>query len=159
MIDPDAPINPDRLDILRRDAITTLGLFFDAQVVERMSDCIVDKVQQGSVEEGIPYRDLVGDSGTPSWMAHQGLLASVLTLVSVRSYEQDGVLLSALTRATKDRPPPTEDFCGLLEEMGLVSSRRHREECLEMWDHHWKQAVSCVESKLRKAARGPTRSL
>ena len=154
MIDPDAPIDPHRRETLRRGAITTLGLFFDAQVVDRMTRCIVDKVQQGVVDEGIPYRDLVGESGTASWMAHRGLLASVLALVSLRSYEQDEVLLSALTRATKDRPPPTEDFCGLLEGMGLVSSSRHREECLEMWDHHWKKAVSCLESKHRRAKQG-----
>ena len=150
MTDPDAPIDPERLDTLRREAVNALGVFFDAKVVERIADCIVAKVEDGVVEEGIPYRDLVGDSGAPSWVAHHGLLGSVLVLVSLRSYEQDGVLLSALTRATKDRPPPTEEFCAFLEALGLVSSRRRREECLEMWDYHWKKTISCLESNLLK---------
>ena len=157
MIDPDAPIAPERVDTLRREATNALGVFFDAQVIERIADCIVAKVEHGVVEEGIPYRDLVGDSGAPSWVAHPGLLESVLVLVSLRSYEQDGVLLSALTRATKVRPPPTEEFCAFLEALGLVSSRRHREECLEMWDHHWKKTISCLESnRLTRSRRRRT---
>ena len=148
MIDPDAPIGQDRVDAVRRDAINTLGVFFDAQVVGRITDCIVDKVEQGTVGEGIPYRDLVSESGAPSWAAHPGLLRSVLALVSLRSYERDEVLLSVLTRSTKDRPPPTDEFCDFLEELGLVGSSHRREECLEMWDYHWKKAISSLESRL-----------
>ena len=151
MIDPDAPIDPERVDTLRREATNALGVFFDPHVVDRIADCIVAKVEQGVVEDGIPYRELVGDSGAPSWVAHHGLLGSVLVLVSLRSYERDGVLLSAITRATRDRPPPTEEFCAFLEALGLVSSRRHREECLEMWDYHWKKTITCLESNLLKA--------
>ena len=150
MTDPDAPIDEERVVTLRREATDALGVFFDARVIERIADCIVVKVEQGVVEEGIPYRDLVSDSGAPSWVAHHGLLESVLVLVSLRSYERDGVLLSALTRVTKDRPPPTEEFCAFLEALGLVSSRRHREACLEMWDYHWKKTISCLESNLLK---------
>ena len=162
MIDPDTPVDPKRVIMLRREATDALGVFFDARVVERIADCIVAKVEQGVVEEGIPYRDLVGDSGAPSWVAHHGLLESVLVLVSLRSYERDGVLLSALTQATQDRPPPTEEFCAFLEALGLVSSRRHREECLEMWDYQWKKTISCLESNLLKTRtrrrRGPSTS-
>ena len=150
MIDPDAPVATDRLEALRRDAVGTLGLFFDPQVVERIASCIIDKVQAGAVEDGIPYRDLVRDSGAPSWVAHPGLLASVLALVSLRSWDEDEVLVSALTRATKNKPPPTDEFCGLLETLGLVTSRHHREECLEMWDYHWKKVISRLESRLAK---------
>jgi hypothetical protein len=71
-------------------------------------------------------------------------------LVELRSSERDRVLLSALTRATKDQPPPTEEFCAFLEALGLVSFRRHREECLEMWDYHWKNTISCLESNFLK---------
>ena len=37
-----------------------------------------------------------------------------------------------------------------LETLGLVSSRHHREECLEMWDYHWKKVISRLESRLAK---------
>jgi len=66
-------------------------------------------------------------------------------------------LISALTRATKDRPTPTEEFCVFLEELGLVTSRRSREECLEMWDYHWKKTVSCLESNLLKTKKATFR--
>ena len=148
MFDPEAPIDPERVDTLRREATNTLGVFFDPQVVSRIARCIVAKVEQGVVEDGVPYRELVSDSGGPSWVAHHGLLGAVLVLVSLQSYEQNGVLLSALTRFTKDRPPPTEDFCALLEALGLVSSHRCREECLEIWDYHWKKTITCLESNL-----------
>ena len=156
MIDPDAPIDPERVDRLRREATAALGVFFDAHVVDRITNCIVGKVERGVVEDGIPYRNLVGDSGVPSWVAHPGLLGALLVLVSLQSYERDGVLLGALTRASIDRPPPTEEFCAFLEQLGFVSSRRRREECLEMWDYHWKKTISCLESKLLKTrSRGP----
>jgi len=64
------------------------------------------------------------------------------------------MLLSALTRATRDRVPPTDEFCLMLEQLGLVSSRASREECLEMWDHHWKKVISQVESHNRDGRNG-----
>lgn len=150
MIDPDAPVASDRLDTLQREAVETLGVFFDPRVVDRIATCLIDKIRDGTVEDGIPYRELVRDSGAPSWVAHPGLFASVLALVSLKSWYQDEVLLSSLTRATKNAPPPTDDFCALLETLGLVASRQHREECLEMWDYHWKKVISRLDSQLAK---------
>jgi len=54
MMEPDDPIDPDVLETLRRNAINTLGVFFDPQVVNRIMDCIVEKVGEGVFEEGIP---------------------------------------------------------------------------------------------------------
>ena len=153
MIDPDDPLDPERVDTLRREATAALGVFFDPHMVDRIANCIVDKVERGVVDDGVPYRTLVGDSGVPSWVAHHGLIGALLVLVSLQSYERDGVLLGAVTRASIDRPPPTEEFCAFLEQLGLVSSRRGREECLEMWDYHWKKTISCLESKLLKTRR------
>ena len=93
------------------------------------------------------YADLVRQSGTPSWLAHATLLGYVLTLVSLDSYERDGILLSALTCTKRDLPPPSSGFCGFLENLGLVASRHDREACLETWDHHWKKVVSQLESE------------
>ena len=155
MIDPDDPLDLERVDTVRQDATATLGVFFDPRIVDRVSDCIVTKVIDGVVGDGIVYRDLVRDSGVPSWATHTGLLGPILALVSLGSYKRDGVLLSALTRATRDRVPPTDEFCLMLERLGLVSSRASREECLEMWDHHWKKVISHVESRSRN---GPGRT-
>ena len=40
----------------------------------------------------------------------------------------------------------------MLEQLGLVKSHKQREPCLEVWDHHWKKAVSRLES--RRYGRG-----
>ena len=147
MIDSDDPIAGDRIDVVRQRATETLGVFFDTRVVDCVWECIVGKVIDGVVGEGIPYRDLVRDSGVPSWASHVGLLEPILTLVSLRSYERDVVLVSVLTRATRDQLPPTDKFCRMLEQLGLVRSHTKREECLKMWDYHWKKAVSRFESR------------
>ena len=101
MIDPDDPLDPQRVDTVRHDATAALGVFFDPRIVDRVSECIVAKVVDGVVGDGIVYRDLVRDSGVPSWATHRGLLGPILSLVSLGSYERDAVLLSALTRATR----------------------------------------------------------
>ena len=154
MIDPDDPLDVERVDTVREHATATLGVFFDTRIVDRVSDCIVAKVIDGVVGDGIVYRDLVRDSGVSSWATHTGLLGPILVLVSLGSYERDAVLLSVLTRATRDRLPPTDEFCHMLEQLGLVRSRTSREECLEMWDHHWKKVISHVESCNRNGRTG-----
>ena len=146
MIDPEDAIDPQRVDTLRRDAIDKLGVIYDPRVVEKIAACITENVRQGIVGEGITYADLVNGSGVPSWVGHRGFLGHVLALVSLESYKTDQVLLSALTRATLAVPPPTNGFCGFLEELGLVASRENRDECLEMWDYHWKKAITHHES-------------
>ena len=156
MTDPDDPLDPERVEALRQHVMEALGVFFDLWVVERVCECIVAKVRDGVVGEGILYRDLIRDAGVPSWAAHTGLLGPVLALVSLRSYEDDAVLLGVLTRATNEQLPPTEEFCQVLEQLGLVTSRRRREECLEMWDHHWKRAISHFDSR-NQCGSGPKR--
>ena len=146
MRDSEEAVEPVQAAAARQNAIDALGVVYDPKVVDSISECIVDKVQQGVVEEGIPYGELVRDAGVPSWMAHQGLLTHVLVLVSLQSYQNDGLLLSALTCARKDAPPPSDGFCALLEWLGFVSSRDNREECLDSWDHHWKKVVMRLES-------------
>ena len=145
MIDPEDAIDPRRVAALRRDAIEKLGVIYDPQVVEKIADCIAEKVRRGTVGEGVTYAELVTGSGVPSWVGHRGLLGHVLALVSLQSYDDHQVLLSALTRTRQDVPLPTSGFCGFLEELGLVASRDHRDECLEMWDYHWKKAISHYE--------------
>lgn len=83
MIDSNAPIGAERVDTLRREATAALGVFFDPHMVDWIASCIVDKVERGVVEDGIPYRTLVGDSGVPSWVAHDGIFGALLVLVSL----------------------------------------------------------------------------
>ena len=146
MIDPEDAIDPQRVVTLRRDSMDKLGVIYDPRVVVKIASCITERVHLGIVGEGITYSDLVTGSGVPSWVGYRGFLGHVLALVSLESYENDEVLLSALTRATLAVPPPTNGFCGFLEELGLVTSRENRDECLEMWDYQWKKAVTHHES-------------
>jgi len=149
MIEPDDVIDPGRVSTLRRDAIDKLGVIYDPEVVQKIRDCIVKKVRLGTVGEGITYEELVTGSGVPSWVGHRGLLDHVMVLVSLQSYDDHEVLLSALTRSGKHAPLPTPAFCVFLEELGLVSSRENRDDCLEMWDHHWKKVISHYDSATR----------
>jgi len=141
MVDPEADVEPARLDWVRRRAVEERGFIYDPTVVARVQDSIVARIRRGAVGEGLTHADLVRDAGAPSWVAHHGLMGHVLDLVSVAGYEADGVLLSALVRAHEDDVPPTDGFCRLLEDLGLVRSRHDRDGCLEVWDIHWKLAV------------------
>ena len=87
MIDPEDAIDPRRVAALRRDAIEKLGVIYDPQVVEKIADCIAEKVRRGTVGEGVTYAELVTGSGVPSWVGHRGLLGHVLALVSLQSYD------------------------------------------------------------------------
>ena len=147
MIDPDAAIDNRLRGDLRRTSVDKLGVIYDSSVVKRILDCIVARVRAGTVGDGITYAELVRDSGVPTWVAHQGLLGHVLALVSLHSYAEHAVLVSALIRARDDDVLPTDGFCRFLEELGLVRSRFDRDACLEMWDYHWKQAVTRLDSE------------
>ena len=153
MVDLDTPVNKILVESLQQTYVDKLGVLFDARVVRRVKECIVDKVKQGVVEDGLVYRELVRDSGVPSWMGHQETLGAVLALVSLQSYEEDCILLSSLTRQTTNQLPPTKEFCELLEHLGLVRSREAQAECLEAWDYHWKKAISQVELRARSTKR------
>ena len=63
MIDPDTPVDSKRVITLWWEATDAIVVSFDARVVERIADCIVAKVEQGVVEEGIPYREPRGRLG------------------------------------------------------------------------------------------------
>ena len=153
MVDLDTPVKKIFVESLQQTYADNLGVFFDPRVVRRVKECIVDKVKQGVVEDGLVYRDLVRDAGVPSWIGHQEVLGAVLALVSLQSYEEDYILLSSLTRQTTNQLPPTKEFCELLENLGLVRSREAQAECLEAWDYHWKKAISQVELRARSAKR------
>ena len=153
MVDLEAPVNKMLVESLRQSCVDRLGVLFDERLVSRVKDCIVEKVEQGVVEDGLVYRDLVSDSGLPSWTGHHEVLGVVLALVSLRSYQEESILLSALTRRTKNHQSPTEEFCGLLENLGLVSSREAKPECLEVWDYQWKKVISKVELRVRRVKR------
>ncbi len=145
MIDPDAAIDAHLRRDLQRTSIDKLGMIYDPTVVERMLDCAVTRIRAGTVGDGITHAELVNDASVPTWVRHQGLIGHLLALVSLQSYAEHGVLVSALVRARDDDVLPTEGFCGFLEELGLVRSRLDRDECLEMWDHHWKRAVTRLD--------------
>ena len=153
MVDLDTPVKKIFVESLQQTYADNLGVFFDPRVVRRVKECIVDKVKQGVVEDGLVYRDLVRDAGVPSWIGHQEVLGAVLALVSLQSYEEDYILLSSLTRQTTNQLPPTKEFCELLENLGLVRSREAQAECLEAWDYHWKKAISQVELRVLRAKR------
>ena len=153
MVDLDKPAKKIFVQSLQQTYADNLGVFFDPRVVRRVKECIVDKVKQGVVEDGLVYRDLVRDAGVPSWIGHQEVLGAVLALVSLQSYEEDYILLSSLTRQTTNQLPPTKEFCELLENLGLVRSREAQAECLEAWDYHWKKAISQVELRARSTKR------
>ena len=153
MVDLDTPVKKIFVESLQQTYADNLGVFFDPRVVRRVKECIVDKVKQGVVEDGLVYRDLVRDAGVPSWIGHQEVLGAVLALDSLQSYEEDYILLSSLTRQTTNQLPPTKEFCELLENLGLVRSREAQAECLEAWDYHWKKAISQVELRVLRAKR------
>ena len=153
MVDLDKPAKKIFVQSLQQTYADNLGVFFDPRVVRRVKECIVNKVKQGVVEDGLVYRDLVRDAGVPSWIGHQEVLGAVLALVSLQSYEEDYILLSSLPRQTTNQLPPTKEFCELLENLGLVRSREAQAECLEAWDYHWKKAISQVELRARSTKR------
>ncbi len=147
MIDLDAAIDARLRRDLQRTSIDTLGMIYDPTVVKRMLDCTVSRIRSGTVGDGITYAELVRDAGVPTWVRHPGLIGHLLALVSLQSYAEHGVLVSALVRARDDDVLPTQGFCGFLEELGLVRSRFDRDECLDLWDHHWKRAVTRLDAK------------
>ena len=95
------------MESLQQSCVDKLGVLFDERLVRRAKDCIVEKVEQGVVEDGLVYRDLARDSGLPSWTGHYEVLGVVLALVSLRSYDEEYIPLSSLTRRIKttSRPP------------------------------------------------------
>ena len=152
MVDPEHPVEPERIRLVRRDATQKLGVIYDPKMVDKIAGCIVDHVRRGTVGEGITYADLVKRARVPSWVGHRGLLGHVLALVALQSYERDRFFLSALARARVDDVPPTRGFCKFLEDVGSVVSRTARDDCLELWDHHWKMAITHYDSVARRTS-------
>jgi len=146
MLEPDEIIDQNRIENIRLESINKFGVIYHSRVINKISTCIVEKILKGSVGEGITYPQLVNDAAMPSWIAYQGLFGHVLALVSLQSYEADKLLLSVFANRTADVQPPSEGFCTFLQELGLVVSTSNREECLELWDYHWKKAVTHYES-------------
>lgn len=107
-----------------------------------MEAYIVDQIGPGSVGEGITHAELIRGAGLPTWVAHRGLHEQLLTLVSVNTYEREKILITALVRSRRDEEHPTEKFFVFLIDVGLVSSSDARDDCVEMWDHHWKMVIS-----------------
>ncbi len=127
---------------VRQRAREQLGLLYDGMLSRRLEAYIVDQIRSGSVGEGITHTELVRGAGLPTWVTHRGLLEQLLTLVSVNTYEREKILITALVRSRKDEEHPTKEFCTFLVDIGLVSSSDAREDCIEMWDHHWKMVIS-----------------
>ena len=138
----DRLVESDRLRLLARQATAQLGLLYDPKLVQRMASYIIAQIRRGEVSDGITPASLIRGSRVPSWVAHRGMLGHVLTLVALESYKRDGVFLTALVRSRADDDLPTPGFCAFLEDVGLVMSADAREDCLELWDHHWKLAIS-----------------
>ena len=138
----DRLVESDRLRLLARQATAQLGLLYDPKLVQRMASYIIAQIRRGEVSDGITHASLIRGSRVPSWVAHRGMLGHVLTLVALESYKRDGVFLTALVRSRADDDLPTPGFCAFLEDVGLVMSADAREDCLELWDHHWKLAIS-----------------
>ena len=138
----DQIVGTEQLTCLRQRAREQLGLLYDGMLSRRMEAYIVDQIRSGSVGEGITHAELVLGAGLPTWVAHRGLLEQLLTLVSVNTYEREKILITALVRSRKDEEHPTKEFCTFLVDIGLVSSSDAREDCIEMWDHHWKMVIS-----------------
>ena len=141
-MDPERLVEPEQLRKVRQHATDQLGLLYDAKLVQRIASFIIDQVRRGEVGEGITHASLIRGSHVPSWVAHRGLLGHVLTLVALQSYERDGFFLTALVRSRPDDDLPTPGFRAFLEAVKLVASADAREACVELWDHHWKQAIS-----------------
>ena len=142
MTNLDQIVGMEQLMRVRQRAREQLGLLYDGMLSRRMEAYIVDQIRSGSVGEGITHAELIRGAGLPTWVAHRGLLEQLLTLVSVNTYEREKILITALVRARKDEEHPTKEFCTFLVEIGLVSSSDAREDCIEMWDHHWKMVIS-----------------
>ena len=142
MTDLDQIVGTEQLMRVRQRAREQLGLLYDGMLSRRMEAYIVDQIRSGSVGEGITHAELIRGAGLPTWVAHRGLLEQLLTLVSVNTYERKKILITALVRSRKDEEQPTKEFCTFLLEIGLVSSSDAREDCIEMWDHHWKMVIS-----------------
>ena len=140
--DFDRIIGRDQLVRLRQRAQEKLGLLYDDTLPSRMAAHIISQVHSGSVGGGITHAELIKGAGLPSWVAHRGLLEHLLALVSVDSYEREGLLLAALVYSRRDEEHPTKEFCVFLNDVGLVSSAGSREDCVELWDHHWKLIIS-----------------
>jgi len=138
----DRLVESDRLRLLARKATAQLGLLYDPKLVQHMASYIIAQVRRGEVSDGITHASLIRGSRVPSWVAHRGMLGHVLTLLALESYKRDGVFLTALVRSRADDDLPTPGFCAFLEDVGLVMSADAREDCLELWDHHWKLAIS-----------------
>ena len=141
-MDLDQIVGTEQLMRVRQRAREQLGLLYDGMLSRRMEAYIIDQIRSGSVGEGITHAELIRGAGLPTWVAHRGLLEQLLTLVSVNTYEREKILITALVRARKDEEHPTKEFCTFLVEIGLVSSSDAREDCIEMWDHHWKMVIS-----------------
>ena len=62
MIDPEARIAPRLLGDLRRTSVDKLGVMFDPEVVERILECIVARIREGTVGDGITHAELVDRS-------------------------------------------------------------------------------------------------
>ena len=142
MTNLDQIVGTEQLTCLRQRAREQLGLLYDGTLPSRMEAYIVDQIRSGSVGEGITHAELIRGAGLPTWVAHRGLLEQLLTLVSVNTYEREKILITALVRSRKDEEHPTKEFCTFLVDIGLVSSSDAREDCIEMWDHHWKMVIS-----------------
>ncbi|MFP6572151.1 MAG: hypothetical protein VB674_06015 [Vicinamibacterales bacterium] len=142
MTNLDQIVGTEQLIRVRQRAREQLGLLYDGMLSRRMEAYIVDQIRSGSVGEGITHAELVRGAGLPTWVAHRGLLEQLLTLVSVNTYEREKILITALVRSRKDEEHPTKEFCTFLVDIGLVSSSDAREDCIEMWDHHWKMVIS-----------------
>ena len=142
MPDFDQIIDRDQLVRVRQRAQEKLGLLYDDTLPSRMAAHIISQVHSGAVGGGITHAELIKGAGLPSWVAHRGLLEHSLALVSVDSYEREGLLLAALVYSRRDEEHPTKEFCVFLNDVGLVSSAGSREDCVELWDHHWKLIIS-----------------
>ena len=128
---------------VRQRAREQLGLLNDGTLPRRMKAYIVDQIRSGSVGEGITHAELIRGAGLPNWVAHRGLHEQLLTLVSVNTYDREKILITALVRSRRDEEHPTKEFFAFLSvDVGLVSSSDAREDCVEMWDHHWKMVIS-----------------
>ena len=142
MVELDDVIDSERLMTVRQAAQTRLGLLYDHRLVRRLSVLIIEQIRNGTIGAGLTKASLVADPTVPSWVSHHELLGRVLTLVALDSYESNGFFLSALVCSAYDSVMPTTGFCVFLENVGVVTSANAREECLEVWDRHWKMAIS-----------------
>ena len=146
MLEINEVIDQDKIKKIRFESISKLGVIYHPRIIEKISTCIIEKILRGSVGEGIAYSQLANDAEMPSWVTHQGLFGHVLALVSLQSYETDQLLLSVFVKRVSGAQDPSKGFCAFLQELGLVGSKSNREECLELWDYHWKKAVTYYES-------------